>query len=178
MLRLFAAIPVPAEIGQGLVRRQTGPFEARWSPLEQMHVTLRFFGEVSEAMADDLDAELSQISARPLDLIVEGAGAFGEGIDIHAIWVGVSAHPGLSQLAQACERAARRAGLKAETRAFRPHVTLAYLRRPDPVAIAAWIQANSLVQAPAFTARGFGLYSSHATRHGSRYVQERYYPAG
>lgn len=176
MLRLFAAIPIPPEIGQGLARRQTGLSGARWSPLDNLHITLRFFGDVTEAAAEDLDAGLAQIAMPPFDLGLEAMGAFGEGVDIHAVWAGVAASLELADLARACERAARGAGLKAPARAFRPHVTLAYLRRPDPGLVADWVQANSLLRSPPFSARGFGLYASHATKHGSRYVLERHYP--
>ena len=77
--------------------------------------------------------------------------------------------------ADACEAAARRCGLKPETRRFHPHVTLAYLRRPDPPAVAAWIQANNLLRSPPFRAGAFGLYSSWQTKDGSRYRLERAY---
>ena len=48
MIRLFAAVPVPDEIAAALVRRQQGLEGARWRTPEQMHVTLRFFGEIRE----------------------------------------------------------------------------------------------------------------------------------
>jgi 2'-5' RNA ligase len=176
MLRLFAALAVPGEIGEGLARRRQGIPGARWRPLEALHVTLRFFGEVREDVADDLDAELSTVSGVPLQLELEGAGAFGEGEDIRAVWAGVREAAGLGQLAARCEAAARRAGLKAETRAFRPHVTLAYLRRPDPDRVAAWVQGHNLLHSPPFTVRAFGLYSSWRGPDGSAYRLERSYP--
>lgn len=178
MIRLFAAIPIGPELGQGLARRQTGIDGARWSPLENLHITLRFFGEVAEVVAEDLDLELSKLGGEAFDLTLEGAGAFGEGPDIHAVWAGVTENAPLRRLAQACEGAARRAGLKADARAYRPHVTLAYLRRPDPHAVAAWIQANNLLRSPTFSVTGFALYSSWSTKAGSRYVVERHYPLG
>lgn len=176
MLRLFAALAAPEEIGEALVRRQQGLPGARWRPLEALHVTLRFFGEVREDVADDLDSELAGVSGPPLDLTLEGAGAFGEGQDIHAVWAGVAENPALHQLAARCERAARKAGLKPETRAYRPHVTLAYLRRPDPAQVAAWIQSHNLLKSPPFVVDRFGLYSSWRTSDGSRYRLEREYP--
>ena len=54
-------------------------------------------------------------------------------------------------------------------------MTLAYLRRPDPAAVAAWIQANNLLRSPPFTVSAFGLYSSWLTQAGSRYRLERRY---
>ena len=121
---------------------------ARWRPLEALHVTLRFFGEIREDVARDLDAELSAVRAAPFEIELAGVGAFGDGPDIHAIWAGVAETEPLLRLARACETAARRAGLKAETRHYRPHVTLAYLRRADPGEVAAWIQANNLLKSP------------------------------
>jgi 2'-5' RNA ligase len=55
-------------------------------------------------------------------------------------------------------------------------VTLAYLRRPEPAAVAVWIQANNLLASPPFPATAFGLYSSWRGEAGSRYRLERLYP--
>ena len=175
-LRLFAALHVPEDIGEALQSRQDGIPGARWRPLEALHVTLRFFGEVREDLADDLDAELSMITAAPLDLELQGVGAFGEGEDIHAVWAGVADNAALRQLAARCESAARKVGLKAETRAYKPHVTLAYLTRPDPARVAAWIQNHNLLHSPPFRVTSFGLYSSRLGPDGSVYRLERDYP--
>lgn len=175
MIRLFAAIAVPDDIGAPLLRRQNGLPGARWRPLEALHITLRFFGDVQERVAEDLDLELSRITAPPIGLTLDGVGAFGEGPDIHAVWAGVAENPPLRTLAGRCETAARRARMAPDNRAWRPHVTLAYLRRPDPADVAAWIEANSLLRSPAFAVDRFGLYSTHQTSEGSRYVLERDY---
>lgn len=176
MIRLFAAVPIPAEVAQALARRQTGLPDARWRPLDTLHVTLRFFGDVREDVARDLDGELSGLGAQGFEMVLGGVGAFGEGADIHAIWAGVEENPALRQLAAKCETAARRAGLKPEHRNYRPHVTLAYLRRPDPDAVARWIQANNLLKSPAIGVDRFGLFSSWQTREGSAYRLEAEYP--
>jgi 2'-5' RNA ligase len=175
MLRLFAALAVPPDIGEGLMRRQHGIAGARWRPLEALHITLRFFGEVREDVAADLDDQLATVTGAPLDLTLEGVGAFGEGPDLHAVWAGVAENAALRQLAKRCEAAARRAGLKAETRLYTPHVTLAYLKRPDPDDVARWIQAHNLLRSPNFRVDSFGLYSSTLGGEGSRYRLERRY---
>lgn len=176
MLRLFAAIAVPWDIAQGLAAHQTGLNGARWRNAEQLHITLRFVGDVPENRADDLDAELSTIADAPFSLELTGAGHFGEALDIHAIWAGVAESAALTRLQKHCESAARRAGLAADTRLYRPHVTLAYLKRPDPGAVMDWEAANNLLHSPAFEVRRFGLYSSHQTRDGSAYRLEADYP--
>jgi len=159
VIRLFAALSLPPNIALALGERQSGLGDARWRSLESLHVTLRFFGDISEPIAADLDAELAGLTLSGFELALEGVGCFGEGAQIAAVWAGVADSPGLRRLARACEMAARRAGLKPDTRRYRPHVTLAYLRRPDPVAVAGWIQSNNLLRSPSFSAEDFGLYS-------------------
>ncbi len=178
MIRLFAAVPAPLEIAEGLKRRQQGLPGARWRPADHLHVTLRFFGEVSETAAADLDAELAAIAGEPFELELSGVGAFGEGRDTRAVWAGVAHSEPLRVLAGRCEAAARRAGLPPEARAYRPHVTLAYLKRPEPDRVAAWLQGHNLLKSPPFRVSGFGLYSSWLSKHGSRYELEREYPLG
>lgn len=176
MIRLFAALAIPPDIGRALQTRQVGIEGARWRPLEALHVTLRFYGEVRQDVARDLDAELVALTARPLEIKLAGAGSFGEGPDIHAVWAGVAPNPELERLAAACETAARRVGLKPEKRHYRPHVTLAYLRRPDPAEVAAWVQANNLLKSPPIPIDRFGLYSSTLGGEGSHYRLEAEYP--
>jgi len=176
VIRLFTAIAIPDEIGEGVARRQQGLPGAKWRPLASLHLTLRFFGELSEDKADDLDAELSGVRGRPFELALSGAGAFANGSDVRAVWAGVRESPGLTQLAGRCERAARRIGLAAEKRPYRPHVTLAYLAGADPTRVAAWVQAHNLLASPTFTVSAFGLYSSWRTHEGAHYRLERGYP--
>jgi len=177
MIRLFAALDVPPEIGDRLARRLQGVPGARWRPIEALHVTLRFFGEVPETVAADLDAELARVNAAPFDLALEGVSHFGEGRRLGALWAGVKESEPLRNLAGRCEAAARRAGLKAEARAFRPHVTLAYLRpHAAEDRVAAWIAGHNLLASPSWRVGGFGLYSSWRSDEGSRYELEREYP--
>jgi 2'-5' RNA ligase len=175
MIRLFAAIAIPEDIGEGLVRRQQSLPGARWRPTEAFHITLRFFGEIDEAVADDLDAELAVVAGPALTLALEGVGSFQDGDDIHAVWAGVADNPDLKRLAARCETAARRAGLAPDRRAWKPHVTLAYLRGAEPRRVAAWIQGHNLLKSPTFEVRSFGLYSSRLSGEGSRYTLERTY---
>ena len=175
MIRLFAAVAVPPDLGEGLQARQTGLAGANWRPLEAFHITLRFFAELREDVADDLHLELERIAASPMVLELEGVGSFGEGHEIHAVWAGVKESPELRRLAKACETAARRARLTPDTRAYRPHVTLAYLKRPDPAEVAGWLSANALLKSPPFEVKSFGLYSSRLLSGGSRYQLEQIY---
>ena len=176
MIRLFAALAVPEEIGVALQRRQDGIEGARWRPLEALHVTLRFYGEIREDVARDLDAELSTVHGPAFEIELAGAGAFGEGPDLNAVWAGVAECEPLKRLARACETAGRRVGLKPDKRHYRPHVTLAYLRHADPVEVAGWIRANNLLRSPPIRVSSFGLYSSFLGSEQAHYRLEAAYP--
>jgi 2'-5' RNA ligase len=176
MIRLFAAVAIPDDVAAALAPRQKGVLGARWRSAESLHITLRFFGAVQEDKADDLDAELSAAGGSAFDLSLEGVGVFGEGDNLDAVWAGVAKNDALERLAARCERAARRAGLPKETRAYRPHVTLAYLRGAEPAAVGAWVQSHNLLKSPSFPVRRFGLYSSWLGEGGSVYRLERAYP--
>ena len=102
-------------------------------------------------------------------------GSFG-GDDPHAIWAGVQASEPLTDLAKACDRAAKRCGFGKDKHPFRPHVTLAYLRNFSPFAVAEWCQRFSVFETPQFEVGHFTLYSSWPGRHASRYKDEAIYP--
>lgn len=175
MIRLFAAVEIPPEIAEELAPHQDDLPGARWRDFEQLHVTLRFFGDVPEPAADDLDAELSGVAGEPFDLTLAGAGAFGLGHQSRAVWAGVEPSAALKQLAGRCEAAARRAGLPGETRVFKPHVTLAYVRQSDPDRVAGWVVKHNLLRSSPFRVTWFGLWSSTLTGDGAAYRLEREY---
>lgn len=176
MIRLFAALHIPDDVGRDLQRRQRGLPGAKWRPLEALHVTLRFFGEIPERAAAELDAELGRITEGPLEIVLEGVGAFSESGYPRSVWAGVAENPALRRLAERCEAAARRAGLEPDRRTYRPHVTLAYLKRADERRVAAWIQNHNLLKSPPIRITWFGLWSSWPSRDASRYELEREYP--
>jgi len=174
-LRLFAAIPVPEEIADRLGALEVDVPCASWRLPEQYHLTLRFFGEIDEALARDLDHELGEIIEAPFEVRLSGAGSFG-GREPSALWAGVADSPALTRLAAACEKASRRAGLAPETRKFMPHVTLAYCHGTADQDVANFLQFAGGFQTEPFWVNHFVMYSSRATRAGSRYVEEAVYP--
>jgi 2'-5' RNA ligase len=141
---------------------QRGVGGARWRPRENLHLTLCFYGEVIEPVADDLDAALEEVGRRSqaFELALKGAGFFGKG-DPHTLYIGAAENAALRALAADCERAARRVGIKTEARRYTPHVTLAYLAGADLGRVAAFEQSHALFESEAWQVDEFGLYSSH-----------------
>ncbi|MFM8819240.1 MAG: RNA 2',3'-cyclic phosphodiesterase [Phenylobacterium sp.] len=176
MIRLFAALDLPDEVAEALAPYQQELEGADWRPREALHITLKFAGDLREDVADDLDSELGRIGGAPLEVSLSGAGAFGEGRDLHAVWARVVPSGPLFRLARACEIAARRAGLAPDPRTYLPHVTLAYLQRPSPEVVARWLGLAESLRVPTFRIDRFGLYSSWRGPDGSRYRLERSYP--
>jgi RNA 2',3'-cyclic 3'-phosphodiesterase len=178
MLRLFSALELPDAVASRLMFLMRGVDGAKWRPRENLHVTLRFFGDVAESVADDIDAELASLAEThaPFDVRLKAAGSFG-GTDPHALWVGVEKSAALERLAADCERAARRAGLKPESRKFAPHVTVAYLRGASLENVQAFEARYGLFETEAFRVESFGLYSSFTRRDApSLYRLEAEYP--
>jgi RNA 2',3'-cyclic 3'-phosphodiesterase len=178
MLRLFVSIPVPEPVGDALVPLQRAVPGARWSPRENFHLTLRFIGEVDEALAGDLDERLAAIAVAPFELSASRGGFFG-GANPHALFVHVDGGEPLATLRRRCERACREVGLEADTRAYTPHVTLAYLGAGvEPALVHQFERVTALFRAGPWMADRFQLVSSHRGRGANLYRVEAEYPLG
>ena len=176
-LRLFAALDIPDAVADRVRPLMRGVPGAKWRPRENLHVTLRFFGEMDERRAEDLDAALDEAAARApaFNVSLKGAGFFGKA-DPHALYLGVAAGDGLTRLAEACERAARRCGLKPEPMKYLPHMTIAYLSNADLTRVQAFEARLGLFQSETWRADRFSLFSSITRRAApSHYVVEADY---
>jgi 2'-5' RNA ligase len=177
-LRLFAALAIPDDVAERLLTLMKGVPGAKWRPRENLHLTLRFFGELTEPVAEDLDVELEAATRgiAPFEVGLKGAGSFG-GADPHTLWIGAAESERLQQLAAACEKAARRVKLKPEAHKFTPHVTVAYLSGAPLDRVQAFEARLGLFESPPFQVGGFGLYSSVTRKSApSLYRLEAEYP--
>jgi 2'-5' RNA ligase len=163
MLRLFAALTPPDDVIDQLLPVQRGVAGARWSPRENLHITLCFYGDIDERAAEELDGELAAIPARSFALALKGAGFFGKA-DPHALYIGVDDDGSLRELAGACERAARRTGVKTDLRKYTPHLTVASLAHAEIGDVIAFTQAYALFESRSWRVNSFGLFSSHTRK--------------
>jgi RNA 2',3'-cyclic 3'-phosphodiesterase len=173
-MRLFVALALPEAVAQGLMRIQSGVPGARWSEREQLHLTLRFIGEVDGSDAADIDDALSLINAPRFALELHGVGEFG-GKNPRALWAGVRDPAAVTHLARKIETAIQRIGLPAEQRKFVSHVTLARLRAAPRGRVLDYLTDHALYASGPFAVESFILYSSVLTDDGSIYTPEREY---
>lgn len=170
-LRLFVALRPPVAIRERLLGLMGGIAGARWQDDEQLHLTLRFVGEVDERTAEDLAAALAQVHAPVPRVALAGVGRFGDARRATALWAGVAPHDGLARLHRKVDQACGRAGLPSERRAYLPHVTLARLPRSagaDP-AVDRWLVAAAGLASAPFDMGWLILYESRFGRDGARY---------
>jgi len=174
MMRLFVALALPDEVADGLVTLQGGIPGARWSRREQLHLTLRFIGEVDGRDAAAIDDALAFIRAPRFTLELKGVGEFG-GKNPRALWTGVRDEAPVAHLQRKVESAVQRVGMPPEERKFSPHVTLARLRGAPHHRVITFLSTYALYASGPFEVNVFILYSSTLTPNGSLYRPERSY---
>jgi 2'-5' RNA ligase len=175
MHRLFVAIRPPEDIRDALVDAMDDSPELRWVGDENLHLTLRFIGEVERPLADDIALALSRISAARFELRITGVGMF-ERRNGGALWAEAQPKEPVAALAAKVERACVAAGLEPERRAFHPHVTLARWNRREATAAQAFLERNRALASEPFAVDRFILYESRLSRHGAHYEEIADYP--
>ena len=177
-MRLFVALDLPWPLRDRLAGLATGIMGARWAPRENLHLTLRFVGEVPNWRAEEIDLALHGIRGRSFPLALSGVGLFEKGGRVTALWAGVERSSALEHLQAKIETALQRAGLEPERRRYIPHVTLARLDQPANDKIAGFVQRNNLFRAEAFLVDRFTLFSSQLGKDSPVYTAENDYGLG
>lgn len=173
--RLFVALRPPREIREILLAAMHGIAGARWQSAEQLHLTLRFIGDVDRHKAEDVAAALGPLYASAVTARVAGVGLFERQGRPHMAWAGVEPHAPLAALHRKVDQLLARFGVAAETRAFTPHITLARLNRGSGP-VAPFLALNSDLASAAFCFGHVTLYESELGHGGSRYYPVARYP--
>ena len=176
MHRLFVAIRPPEYIREKLLDLMQGVPGLRWQDDDQLHLTLRFVGEIERPVAEDLAAELQRIRFDDFAIALEGVGRFDQRRG-GALWAGVAPKDQLKALAQKVERACQAAGLPPERRAYHPHITLARWSRAAPD-LALFINRHNGLKSDPWRVEEFILYESRLGRDGAHYEPVAAYSLG
>lgn len=177
MHRLFVAIRPPQPILDLLIDAMDDSPDFRWQDEEQLHLTLRFVGEVDRPVADDLAAALGRIRSERFSVRIWGVGRF-EQRNSGALWAGVEPREPLGALAAKVERACLAVGLEPERRAFHPHITLARWKGRRTRELASFLERRRGLASDPFEVDRFVLFESRLSRHGAHYEEAASYPLG
>jgi 2'-5' RNA ligase len=175
-MRLFAGLDLPYEMRRNLellLHLLKPKARIQWSPVSNLHLTTKFIGEFPEERLDELKAALGAV-ARPgaLRIALKGLGWFPNAEQPRVLFTGIQAPDALATLAHDTDAACVALGIKAEKRAFQPHLTLARIRDAEPV----FELKKAILELPsadfgAFSAEAFHLYRSQLNPGGSIYTK-------
>ncbi len=178
MHRLFVALRPPPAMRDALLDLAETLPGIRWQGDEQLHVTLRFIGEVDRHQAEDIAAALGAVRAPPLMLALDGIGRFERRGGPGTLWAGVTPHDAVGALHRKIDQALIRAGLAPEGRAFLPHITLARLPRGSSPMLDGFVARHAGLSGPPERFGDFRLYESRLGREGADYTIVERYPLG
>jgi 2'-5' RNA ligase len=177
MHRLFVGLRPPEAIRARLLAIMGGIPGARWQSDDQLHLTLRFIGEVDRPQAEDAALALSGVQFPPFEVALAGVGMFDTRGRPNALWAGVRPHDDLARLHRKVDQALVRVGLEPERRAYLPHITLARMNAAAGSADR-WLAEHSALASDAFRCDAFILFESHLGREGASYEAVARYVLG
>lgn len=170
MHRLFVAIRPPQPIRDLLIDAMDDSADFRWQDDEQLHLTLRFVGEVERPAANDLADALGRVAAPPFELRIAGVGRF-EQRSSGALWAGVEPKVPVAALAAKLERVCQSCGFEPERRAFHPHITLARWKGRRTREVRDYLERVAGLCSDPFSVEQFALFESRLSRHGAHYEE-------
>ncbi|MFT7581011.1 MAG: 2'-5' RNA ligase [Myxococcota bacterium] len=170
--RLFVAIDAPDHVKADLESLQLGVPGARWLDADQMHLTLRFLGDIDGALRRDIESTLNRVRVPAFEIQLEGVGYFPPRGEIKTLWAGVARSEPLVQIRRWVDGQLTRLGVEPDRRKFVPHVTVARLTEPPPTRVARWVAEHGLYRSDAFDVEAIHLFSSHMHRKSAHYEHE------
>lgn len=175
MPRLFTGLEIPPSVARALAMMRGGLPGARWIDPENYHLTLRFIGDIDDALAREIALLLGRVHRGPFEARLDGLTSFG-GRKPRAVVAAVSPVPALMELQAEHDRLLQRLGLEPEGRKYTPHVTLARLRDSSSHEVADYLAARGHFRSATFEVSRFVLFSSRASVGGGPYLVEEAYP--
>lgn len=166
MIRLFVGLELPEDIKEHIYTLRGGVPNAHWIKKENLHLDLRFIGEVEEPMAADIHASLSRIRAPAFGLAFTEIGIFSTGNDPRDLWTGVSNYTELDILRNKIDKAVSFCGVPPDRHKFHAHVRIAKLKGTSMVDAQEYIAHNNLFHTKDYTVEYFTLFSTHHHQNG------------
>lgn len=170
MARLFIAIDLPPDRSAALATLRNEELGARWTPVEQLHITLRFLGDVDETEVEPLRERLRGVASPSFRVSGEQLDTFPSRRRPRVLVARVSSDSNLIRLREEIERVVIELGFEMETRPFQPHVTLARFKRAAPRKVRQFIKDHSTRSIEPFIVSQFHLYRSDLKPSGAEHT--------
>jgi RNA 2',3'-cyclic 3'-phosphodiesterase len=176
-LRTFIAVEmsprVIGRVGDLIDKLRVAAAEVNWVRPQQMHLTLKFLGDVPDTETPDICRVVNQVTAgfEPFEIVCRGTGAFPNIQAPRTLWIGIEDGAAELQALQAAIEGALKAelGYGKEQRGFHPHLTIGRVKREPPVSageLARLLAANSQFDADLAVVDEIVIFASFLSRHG------------
>lgn len=149
---------------------------ARPVPAEQLHLTLKFIGEVDGSKLLDIDDALKEIILPKFSLCLKGVGTFPPRGTPRILWAGIDHVERTTALRNSIERVLAAVDIPRDKKKYTPHLTLARLRNCPIKHLQQFLAGNAFLQTDEFPVVNFHLYSSKLTKKGALHTIESSYP--
>lgn len=177
-MRCFLAIELPAFVRDRLaaLQRRLGSIdrEVRWTRVDQIHLTLKFLGDVPDRQVPTVCQTASEVAGQypPFDLEVQGTGCFPPRGPARIVWAGLAELPeSLKESHRAIEKAYAELGFKPEDRPFHPHLTVGRVRdQRGSHLVRPAVDAEAAFRGGSFHVEGLVVFQSILDRAGPTYI--------
>lgn len=184
-VRIFAAINLSvtsvrklAELQTALQKTQEPDLDVRWVPPANLHVTMKFFGNLSpdQVVAATDAVKTAATGLRPFAVTAKGLGVFPDATSPRVLWVGLAdGATALNTLQTRLEDAAEALGFPRDPRPFRPHLTIGRVTS-GAAGVDAWLEQHAATDCLISTVEELVLYESRLQRTGAEYVAHARHP--
>jgi 2'-5' RNA ligase len=177
--RVFCAVELPDELPAQLrdyiaqLRQEVPEAAASWSRVENIHLTLKFFGNVAVERIESISAAVARAMKEfaPFQIAVGGTGVFPKPSRAQVLWIGINDPSGkLLELQQRLENECAKEEFEKEGRAYRPHLTIARIRKPDGARRLADAHLQKQFKLTQLTLTELIVFRSELSSQGSKYT--------
>jgi 2'-5' RNA ligase len=168
MDRLFIAVDIPDPAIQVFadLREEISGF--RWTPIHQLHLTLQFLGDTPRSKIGPLEQQLGQIAGTPFSIIPDRLEVFPSIRSARVLVVRLNENAALTDLQRSVVEAVHRAGIEADRRRFKSHVTIARFRHVSAPDLQRYLRSTE-PDTRSIEIDRFHLYRSHLAPQGARH---------
>ena len=181
-MRLFVALEIPSAVRENLAAlihelrgadAGSARNNARWVRPENLHVTLKFIGNVDDGKVVGVRAVLAEVrSGSTVSLCFRELGFFPDEKRPRVLWAGMEASPNLAAVAGEIDARLEKLGIARETRAFAPHLTLARFDPPGiPEKLRGAVQERVAHESGTLSTGEFHLFESKTRPAGAEYTR-------